>query len=474
MWVTNKSIVKFFTFLLLFFCNQNFAIALPDLGNVDNLAVNKSDEDILSRVLIQDLYFHNAINQDILINEYVSDVVGKRLAFYAPKRKQKYNFFVINNDEVNAFAFFGGNVGIYNGVLLTVDTESELAAIMAHEVAHISQNHLNRHLASNKRLLPITMIEAIAAVAVGVPDLAIAAIAAHQQQLINFTREFEEEADRIGIRILYEAGFSPEAMPNVFYKMQKAERYTSRPPEYLVTHPMFENRISDARNRASIYPYKQYISSLDFYLVKSRIRVLSAKDLDKHVAILEKQVKERKYFNEIAARYELALAYFKNGKFNKALKMAKNLVNKDEQNIFINLLLANIYEKLGRINEAIAVLNSLQESHPNNQAVMLQYANFQLNNNKLKKALRILLDYNKEYKSLKGYELLVKVESLLKNHVNAHIYRAKWFVLKGDLERALYQLDVALEYANKNVSAQNKIRFMQNKIKNMLEEQESI
>ncbi len=465
----------FITLFLFLFSNLSYALPgfLPDLGNVDSFALDKSKEKVLGRVIIQDLHAHKIISEDALINDYIMQL-GKKLSFYAPIKDQKYNFFVVNNAEVNAFAFFDGNVGVHLGSILVCDTESDLAAIMAHEIAHISQKHLSRHMAKNQRILPIAIVEAVAAIALGVPDLAIAALATHQMQVINYTREFEKEADRVGIKILKNAGFDPQSMANIFYLMQKVSRYQEMPPEYLITHPLFENRIADARNRANEYPYVQSVSSEGFHFAKARSKVIIAADLDGFINKLEANIKEKKYTNAAASNYALSLAYLENKNPKRALKVIQPFIRKYNNNIFINVLLSEIYEKFGNLQKSCDVLKEIHSVYPENPGIMLELAKAYINNKQLKRAESLLKDYNKNYESIQGYDLLVLTESKLKNNVDTHIYKAKWHILKGEMPKALRQLDIALEHCKDNVYDKAQVASLKKKIHKMISEQKRI
>lgn len=196
------------------------------------------------------------IINDPLLNEYVSSL-GHRLVANASDVKTPFHFFLIRNKEINAFAFFGGYVALHTGLFLYAQNESELASVVAHEIAHITQRHLARAMEDQARKSPLTIAALIGSLmlAVAAPEAGIAAAqattAASIQSRINYTRSNEQEADRIGIDTLARAGFNPKAMPVFFGRMLEQYRYASKPPEFLLTHPLPESRITESRARAS-------------------------------------------------------------------------------------------------------------------------------------------------------------------------------------------------------------------------------
>lgn len=199
-----------------------------------------------------------------------------RLVAHANSVRTPFHFYLINNDQINAFAFFGGNVVLHSALFRYSDNESELASVMAHEISHVTQRHLARAMEDQKRNAPLTWVGALGSIllAMASPQAGMAALtgtlAGTQQGMISFTRQNEEEADRIGIQVLQRSGFDPQAMPMFMGKLLDESRYSTRPPEMLLTHPLPESRLADARNRANQMRPVVVQSSADFYLAKAR------------------------------------------------------------------------------------------------------------------------------------------------------------------------------------------------------------
>lgn len=196
-----------------------------------------------------------------------------------PYNNLHIKFFAINDASINAFAFFGGHIAVHSGLILVSDNESELAGVMAHELAHISQQHLLRQIVDSKRLMPVTLAQSLLAIALGVPELIIPAMAGHTQQMLNYSRMHEQEADRLGLQILAKANFDPHGLPNILQRMESTLRYHNKPPEYLLTHPLSESRIADTQSRANMLDYKRQPSSNMFHLIKARLEVQNASNL---------------------------------------------------------------------------------------------------------------------------------------------------------------------------------------------------
>ncbi len=224
--------------------------ALPEIGTTaaSTLTIEKEIEygDAYMRMLRASM----PVISDPLLSEYVQDL-GHRLVANASDVRTPFNFFMIQNREINAFAFFGGHVAIHSGLFLHAKTESELASVVAHEIAHITQRHLARSMEDQAKKSPATMAALIGSLmlAIASPEAGIAAIhattAASAQGQINYTRSNEKEADRIGITTLAKSGFNVQAMPRFFGRLSDQYRYASTPPAMLLTHPLPESRISD-------------------------------------------------------------------------------------------------------------------------------------------------------------------------------------------------------------------------------------
>ena len=259
------------------------------------------------------------------MSEYIQDL-GNRLVSHSASSAKQFTFFLVDDPQVNAFAGPGGYIGVHTGLVTSTESESELASVVAHEIAHVTQNHLFRAFDEYSRLSGPAALLMLGAVLLGATvsgDAGMAALAGVQagmaQAQINFTRANEEEADREGIKILAGANYDPRAMPVFFGRMAQATRlYESNMPEFLRTHPVTSNRIADAMGRAEQYPYKQSTPDNRYYLLRATLRLKSFKSPAEAVTFFRESLKEGRYRNEDAQRYGYALALTENRDYAEA------------------------------------------------------------------------------------------------------------------------------------------------------------
>ena len=260
---------------------------LPDFGSPADAVLSKSREAQLARGVILQLRNAGAIIDDPQLTEYIG-LLGSQLASHANDGDFDFDFFVIDEDVINAFAMPGGVVGVNAGLILASDNENELAGVLAHEVSHVTQRHIARMLYDTQRQSILTMASMLAAILIGATSdnvsagaasgLLTAGQAAAMQRQINFTRQNEYEADRIGMDVLARAGFDPNGMATFFEKLSKRSSLPSQyVPEMLQTHPVSTGRIAEARSRARQLSGVVREDSLAYKLAKARLRVLMAK-----------------------------------------------------------------------------------------------------------------------------------------------------------------------------------------------------
>ena len=317
------------------------------------------------------------IIRDPVLNHYISEL-GQDIVSHSDSVKLPFKFFLVEDEDINAAAFLGGNVKINTGLFLYAETESELASVIAHEVAHITQRHLARMLEQQALNNPTSIaglagsiLLALVSPAAGLAALSTT-IAVNIQSQINYTRSHEYEADRIGIQTLANAGFDPYGMADFFGKLAEKYKYASLPPQMLSTHPLPEARLSEARLRASRLKKTHIKNSLDYHLSKARITVrfhrLTAPTL---INQYQSQLQNHKYQFKEAAEYGLALAYFKNEKFEQAEKINNQLINDDPNNLFFIDLAADISLATKHVQQAIDSLTSYEHRFPSNEVILL-------------------------------------------------------------------------------------------------------
>ncbi len=291
---------------------------LPDLGDAGSAELTPQMERRLGESIMRDIRLREpSYLDDAEVAEYLNGL-GARLISAAPGARQDFEFFAIRDSAINAFALPGGFIGVNTGLISASDAESEVASVLAHEIAHVTQRHLARQLGIQKQMQMPMMVAMAAALLLGRsrPDLATGAVVAAQggaiQSQLSFSRDFEREADRLGFQTLAGAGFDVRAMGVFFEKMQRYARLadSGAVPGYLRSHPVTTERIADAQARAESMPYRQRADSLEYHLVRARLRAETG-DASDAVRLFTDAVNDRRFAHEPGARYGLAVAYLR-------------------------------------------------------------------------------------------------------------------------------------------------------------------
>ena len=460
-----------YTFYLI--CDLAFANTvggLPDLGDPSLLAMSNKDMHQLVLNFNRTIALSPKVLHDGLVNDYIQ-YLGTRLVEQSPEPEQPFHFFMVITPEINAFAGPGGFVGINSGLLLASHNESELAAVMAHEIAHVTQHHILRSLADEKNMRLPTLLGLLTAAALGVvsPNLAEGAMmmgmAGVAQHRINFTRGEEQEADQIGIDMLHLAGFDPYAMARFFQRLQQQERYYDRAniPAILLDHPVTQNRIADANNRAAQWHGGHNQDETEYRLMQTRVQVLTTEDLSATLQLFQNKVHLQPDDN--AAQYGLALAELQNHQYQTARTEAESLMQRVPDQIAFRLLLADTYLQLNQYNDAIPILNSLYLDYPDNITVQTNYGEALLHAGKAKQAVTVLQQALQDYpKLVEVYELLSRGQAAAGNQASAYFTRARALMLLEDEHSAKRELNHAAQLAKHDPYLTAQIKALQNTI----------
>jgi predicted Zn-dependent protease len=450
---------KFINLIIIFssiIAGSVYAKELPNLGNHSATALSRAQEQQLGQAFMQEVKHKVPLIHDALLNNYMQ-ALGDELVAHSDNHKTQFNFFIVKNSGINAFAGPGGYIGVYAGLILTTHSESELAAVLAHEITHVNQHHIARSVARQKELSIPTMAAVLAAVILGTtvsPDAAAgilgATIGGSTQNMVNFMRSNEQEADRIGMRTLYRAGFDPMAMPNFFERMQHADLdYGNDAAEYLRTHPLTTSRIADAKNRAQQYPPITHSSSLDYYLMQARLRVELSKNGVNAAKYFQDKLKQHSYTNRDATLYGYALALNKAKHPDQATQVINQLQQKYPDQVIYQMALAEIKTTTHQPQAAVAILQKSLEFYPDYYPLVLQYAEALVAAKQFKQACHFLDQQVVEYPhDMQLYTLLARAQGQSGNLALAYQARAKALVLNGDTSKAIIQLQQALKQPN--------------------------
>jgi predicted Zn-dependent protease len=423
---------------------------LPDLGSPAATYLSQSDEYRLGAMVAKELRDQNALIEDPEISEYIN-TIGQRLASQSAMGGQNFHYFVIKDTSINAFAVSGGYVFINAGLVLATSAESELAGVMAHETAHITQHHIARMLADQSKQSLATaaaMIGAILLGAIGGGQAIEGALAATQglavQHQINFTRDNEWEADRVGIGYLAGAGFDPYGMGSMFETMSRHEGLAATYiPAMLIDHPMDSDRIAEQRARASQFPAVKMHDSLSYELIRERVRVLTATgDVDLAAQYAQKIAHGG---NNLGNRYGEALALMNSNRAEEAVKILTPLVQQHEGLTLLHAALGQAQEKAGHMKEALATFQRADELFPRNVPVTVRYAEALMAAGRPAEAHNMLLDlFNNVPPTPDQIRLTALAASAAGDPGDAYFYMGEYQIASGDLYLAAQQLQLAL------------------------------
>ncbi|MBV8043924.1 beta-barrel assembly-enhancing protease [Pluralibacter sp.] len=424
------------------------ADTLPDMGTTAGSTLSIGQEMQMGDYYVRQLRGSAPLINDPLLVQYINGL-GMRLVSHANSVRTPFHFYLINNDELNAFAFFGGNVVLHSALFRYADTESQLASVMAHEISHVTQRHLARAMEDQKRNAPLTWVGALGSIllAMASPQAGMAALtgtlAGTQQGMISFTRQNEEEADRIGIQVLQRAGFDPQGMPQFMDKLLDQARYASRPPEMLLTHPLPESRLADTRNRANQMRPVVVQSSEDFYMAKARILGMYNNGQNKLTTDLLDNWSKGNIREQHAALYGRAVQAMGADKYAEASKLLQPLLSANPQNAWYIDLATDIDLGQKKNSDAINRLKGARELRTN-PVLQLNLANALLQAGQPAEAATLLNRYTFTYKDdTNGWELLAQAEAQLGNRDQELAARAENMALVGRLDQAISLLSGA-------------------------------
>jgi beta-barrel assembly-enhancing protease len=425
-------------------------IELPDIGDSSAVSLSPRDEQRIGDSILSAVRRAGVMIEDGPLEDYL-DQVGHRIVANAGTT-QRFTFFWINDNRINAFAAPGGVVGVNTGLILNTRSESEFASVIAHEVSHVTQRHGARSVeAGNKMSIPmaVAMVGAILA-GIANPQLGQAAIAAvsagGQQMALNFTRANEQEADRIGMQVLARSGYDPRSMADFFERLQTVNRYNdpSAVPEYLRTHPVTINRIAEARSLSANYPPVKLRTEREFQLARARTQAYAADRPQEALTMFESALREGKHADELAARYGYTIALMRVGDFERARIQADRLIAEHPKRSEFGLERMEIERRAGDREAAFRLADELARRFPNDRAVALEKADLALETARFDVARDLLRDYAYRFPvDSRYYRMLAQAEGRSGSKVESHIALAEYYYRLGDLRLSIEQLRLA-------------------------------
>lgn len=446
--------------------------SLPDIGNTAQQTMSLSEEQRLGDEVMRYVRRAEPLVEDPELNEYISHL-GNRLASYLPSQAFPYTFFIVQSPVINARAQFGGYIGLNAGLILTSQSENELASVVAHEIAHVSQRHLARNLEANQRISLPSMAGIIAAILLASQgsQASMAALyggmAGSIQSQLNFTRGNEEEADRVGIQLLSDSGMDPRGMAGFFSRLQSNSRYSEfAVPEILRTHPVTLNRLSEAQSRAERLPAANSPDSMGYLLARAKLSVLLSNNLPLLRQQLAQRLDNERPPQQYATRYALAYAALLANAPREAISHINQLMAQDSRRPSYLRMLGDAQLAAGDTPHAIRTFQQANELHPYNLSLTTGYIETLLASNQGAQAYTVLDEYlrNKPI-TLPLLKLKARVADAIGNPIELHSTLADYYQQMGQTNDAIKQLEQALAHARGNPILVPKLESMLDTLK---------
>jgi len=441
------------------------AQALPNLGGGDSAELSPLQERKLGEEVMNSIRRDPAYLSDLPTLDYLNQFGTSLLAATPDARGEAdydFFFFVVRDATLNAFALPGGFIGSNSGLILAAQSESELASVLAHEIGHVSQRHIARMVGNQKQdsLLPIAGLLLGALAMRSSPDLGMAAMMSGTgiaaQRRLSFGRDAEREADRVGLSILNSGGFETSGMVNFFGRLQNAGRNRSESmPAWLRTHPLTTERIADIEARIRDLPYRQRVDSLDFALVKARLRVLqddTPRGWRDASTLFSEQIKQGSPAQVLGARYGLAMIALRQRELSQARALMDELRLEVERKPALTpsavLLGLEIESALAQNQpqQAVTMAEAGRLRFPLSRSLSMQYADALLAAGRATEAARFLRDQAQLYRQDAAiHKVLARAYAEQNKQALQHTALAEYYALTGALPAALEQLRIARE-----------------------------
>ena len=435
-------------------------IRLPELGDRVSGAVSRAQEKAIGEMFLKQIYSQAPLISDPLLFEYTEHLIY-RLSEYSQVDERYFNVLLIDDSSLNAFAAPGGIIGVNGGLFLNADNEGQFSSVLAHELAHLSQRHFARNVLKSQDSNLASALVMVSSIAIALisnnPNAISVGPAFLQQQNLRYSRLFEKEADRVGFANLVKAGYNPKSMGEMFENMNEIRRLSGDlPPEFLLTHPLSSSRISDAFNAAEgISEDGTKSDSLEFGLMKARLEVYYENIPSNSLRAFKSKVSENPSDANI---YGLALAYEKNNNFEASLSMLDKLIQKYPKNLVINTTKVDVLLSYEKIDKALILVNKFLEISPKNYPLSISKSKVLLAMERYFESEEIIRDQLlRKNDDPELWLLLSEIQRNSQNIIGYHQSRAEYFLLLGQDEQALNQLEFALQLTQNNFQVSESI-----------------
>lgn len=429
------------------------AQTLPDLGDSAEATLPESMERSIGKRVMLEIRADRAYVEDAELNDYIT-ALGNRLVAAAGRTRGDMEFFLVQDDSINAFAMVGGYIGVHTGLITTAQSESELAGVVGHEIAHIMQRHQARMMAGQKNAALGTLVALALAIMASrsssagqAPEATIAAASGLQiQNQLDYSRDFEREADRLGFQTLERAGFDPRGMANFFDRMMRANRHNDgRTPGYLRTHPLTTERIADIQNRVALTPAHDVPDSVDFQFAWAKLRALQGTPQDA-VEHFRRVIAEKTIRRSRADLYGLAISLKRQRDLVAALSTIEDARRAGPANPWIENLVGEIYAAQDQPAKARAQYEKATKLFPGSRALFQGLVAAQLDTGANKEALVAIEERLRQTPNEpRLYDLQAKAYAAAGKQLAQNRAIAEAHYRRGRISAAIEQLDLALK-----------------------------
>ena len=468
------SILTIFISIKLVSFNEDIKeIDLPELGDRVSGAVSSDEERAIGEMFLQQVYSNAPLISDPIIFEYTEHLIY-RLSEYSQVKDRYFKILLIDDDSLNAFAAPGGIIGVNGGLFLYSDNEGQFSSVLAHELAHLSQRHFARNVLKSQDSNLASALVMVSSIAIALisnnPNAMAVGPAILQSQSLRYSRLFEKEADRVGFANLVKAGYHPESMGEMFENMNEIRRLSGDlPPEFLLTHPLSSSRISDAFNAAENLPTEgTKKNSLEFSLIKARLEIYYENISQNSLRKFRERVNQDPTESNL---YGLALAHQKNNNYEESLELINKLISSYPKNLVLNNTKVDFLFESGKYEDALVHVNKFLEISPRNYPLSISKSKILLSMERYFESEEIIRDQLlRKNNNPDLWLLLSEIQRSSKNIIGYHQSRAEYFLLLGQNERALNQLEFALKLTQNNFQVSERIMTKMVEIKKEINE----